>query len=154
MILLDLLRFQNGLKFNRILYGYSIRLQTKSHNINQINYYSRVYHTDSYKTHFLKNNIQTSYQDSLCSSMILTQEHITLRHTPQSLDKAHSDEPTIYQFPISFTRWRGFDSTTPIDIHTNATHRCNSIAFFPRQLNYHLPNITQNDLTWTHNRVP
>ena len=36
--------------------------------------------TDSYKTHFLKNNIQTSYQDSLCSSMILTQEHITLRH--------------------------------------------------------------------------
>ena len=60
--------------------------------------------TDSYKTHFLKNNIQTSYQDSLCSSMILTQEHITLRHTPQSLDKAHSDEPTIYQFPISFTR--------------------------------------------------
>ena len=36
--------------------------------------------TDSYKTHFLQNNIQTSYQDSLCSSMILTQEHITLRH--------------------------------------------------------------------------
>ena len=37
--------------------------------------------TDSYKTHFLKNNIQTSYQDSFCSSTVLNQEHITLlRH--------------------------------------------------------------------------
>ena len=59
VILLDLLRFQNGLMSNRKLYRYSIRLRTKSHNINQINYYSHVsYHTDSCKTHFLKNNIR------------------------------------------------------------------------------------------------
>ena len=49
--------------------------------------------TDSYKTHFLKNNIQTSYQDSLCSSMILTQEHITLRHNnnPPPKKPSHRD---------------------------------------------------------------
>ena len=41
--------------------------------------------TDSYKTHFLKNNIQTSYQVSLWSSMILLRS--ILSQNPQPTNK-------------------------------------------------------------------